>query len=99
MFGEEAYIAPPSVSISENEYRLRQQTLFKQLNVNDLLIIVCNPESARSGDVEYPYRNNSDMLYLCGWKDPSSVLIASNSNGGWKTVLFVQPRNILMEIW
>ena len=99
MFGEEAYIAPPSVSISASEYRLRQQTISEQLNEDDLLIIVCNPESARSGDVEYPYRNNSDMLYLCGWKDPDSVMITRHSKDGWKTELFVQPRDVLMEIW
>ena len=39
------------------------------------------------------------MLYLCGWEDPEAVFVAFNSGEDWVTSLFVQPKDVLMEIW
>ncbi len=87
------------VTISHDEFRSRQARLFSQLRPNDLLIITAPHESRRSNDVHYPYRTSSDMLYLCGWEDPEAVFCAFNDDGNWKTTLFVQPKDILKEIW
>jgi len=100
MFAELAgKIGRPPPPIENAEYRSRQSALMDQLSERDLLII-CSPAPAvRSNDVDYPYRNNSDMLYLCGWHDPDSVLVGRNVDGKWRIELFVQPRDVLMEIW
>lgn len=87
------------MTIDHDEYISRQQRLFSQLRPNDLLIITAPHESTRSNDVHYPYRTSSDMLYLCGWEDPEAVFCAFNDEGNWKTTLFVQPKDILKEIW
>lgn len=87
------------MTIGHDEYISRQQRLFSQLRPNDLLIITAPHESTRSNDVHYPYRTSSDMLYLCGWEDPEAVFCAFNYDGIWKTTLFVQPKDILKEIW
>jgi Xaa-Pro aminopeptidase len=86
-------------SISNEEYRARQSRLFSQLRPNDLLIITAPHESTRSNDVHYPYRTSSEMMYLCGWEDPEAVFCAFNEDGNWKSVLFVQPKDVLKEIW
>ena len=85
--------------IHEDEYRARQSRLLSQLRPNDLLIITAPHESTRSNDVHYPYRTSSDMLYMCGWEDPESVFCAYNEDGQWVTALFVQPSDVLKEIW
>lgn len=87
------------MTIDHDEYISRQQRLFSQLRPKDLLIITAPHESTRSNDVHYPYRTSSDMLYLCGWEDPEAVFCAFNDDGNWKTTLFVQPKDILKEIW
>ena len=87
------------MTISHDEFISRQARLFSQLRPNDLLIITAPHESTRSNDVHYPYRTSSDMLYLCGWEDPEAVFCAFNDGGNWKTTLFVQPKDILKEIW
>ena len=86
-------------SIGNDEYRARQSRLFSQLRPNDLLIITAPHESTRSNDVHYPYRTSSEMLYLCGWDDPEAVFCAFNDDGEWKSILFVQPKDVLKEIW
>jgi Xaa-Pro aminopeptidase len=90
--------AEPS-AISQEEYRSRQSRLFSQLRPNDLLIVTAPHESTRSNDVHYPYRTSSEMMYLCGWEDPDTVLCAYNNDGKWTTALFVQPKDLLKEIW
>ena len=86
-------------AITDAEYRTRQSRLFSQLRPGDLLIITAPHEATRSNDVHYPYRTSSDMIYLCGWEDPEAVFCAYNEDGDWVTTLFVQPKDILKEIW
>ncbi len=88
---------PPA--ISQEEYRARQSRLFSQMRPKDLLIVTAPHESTRSNDVQYPYRSSSEMMYLCGWEDPDAVFCAYNEAGTWKTTLFVQPKDLLKEIW
>ena len=92
-------IGPAPAPISTEEYKTRQMNLLSQLEEHDLLLIPSRPESIRSNDVHFPYRNHSDMLYMCGWEDPESLFMAYFENGNWKTALFVQPKDILKEIW
>ena len=86
-------------SIGNDEFRARQARLFSQLRPNDLLIITAPHESTRSNDVHYPYRTSSEMMYLCGWEDPDAVFCAFNEEGEWKSLLFVQQKVLLKEIW
>ena len=99
MFRAEALASESGPSISNSEYRSRQQRLIEGLDANDLLLVVGNPQSVRSNDVRYPYRNNSDLLYLCGWQEEHSILAIRNLDGNWSVELFVQPNNVLKEIW
>ena len=92
-------VGPEPSKISIEEYKSRQERLFSQLRPDDLLIITAPQESTRSNDVHYHYRTSSDMLYLCGWEDPEAVFTAFNKDGKWFTTLFVQPKDILQEIW
>ena len=51
----------------------------------------------RNGDAEYAFRQNSDVLYLTGWKDPDvAVLLRPNSDKPF--VMFVQPKDPQREI-
>ncbi|HIF46274.1 MAG TPA: M24 family metallopeptidase [Candidatus Poseidoniales archaeon] len=94
-----ASIGPEPAQISLEEYRARQNRLLNQLRPDDLLIIPNPAHSTRSNDVEYPYRTSSDMIYLCGWTDLDSTMVAQQVNGAWEVTLFVQPKDVLSEIW
>lgn len=87
-------------AISHTEYRERQSRMLNQLKPDDLLIICTNQVAKRSNDVNFRFRSNSDMLYLCGWEEEKGVLVAYYKKGkGWEVELFVEPRNVLMEVW
>ena len=83
----------------EAEYRGRQSRFLDKISQDSLVLIPTNPNSIRSNDVHYPFRASSYMLYLCGWTDPESVLMAKHNGNDWVTSLFVQPNDTTAEIW
>ncbi|HEB90790.1 MAG TPA: M24 family metallopeptidase [Deltaproteobacteria bacterium] len=52
----------------------------------------------RSGDTEYPFRQDSDFWYLTGFDHPDAVAILS-TRGEPTYTLFVQPRDRALETW
>ena len=63
--------------ISKSEYRERQEKLYSKLSNNSVLILCSSPTTVRSNDVHHPYRTSSDLLYLTGWSEPDSVMLAT----------------------
>ena len=46
----------------------------------------------RSHDTDYPFRQDSDLLYVTGWEQPDALALFTQS----RFVLFVQPPDPLM---
>ncbi len=84
---------------STDEYRNRQNNFLSQIKENTLVLIPTNPVRIRSNDTTYPYRANSYMMYLCGWNEPEAVFMAFHDSEGWKSSIFVRPRDTHSEIW
>jgi len=84
---------------STDEYRNRQNNFLSQIKENTLVLIPTNPVRIRSNDTTYPYRANSYMMYLCGWNEPEAVFMAFHDSEGWKSSIFVRPRDTRSEIW
>jgi Xaa-Pro aminopeptidase len=62
-------------------------------------IIASAPLQTRSNDTEYPYRQNSDFYYLCGFQEDNSVLILVKTHESIKTILFVEAYNAEHALW
>jgi Xaa-Pro aminopeptidase len=52
----------------------------------------------RNGDAEFGYRQDSDLWYLTGWRDPEVALLLVPGTEQ-PSMLFVQPKNPEMEVW
>lgn len=61
-------------------------------------IFFAAPEATYSHDVQYVYRQNSDLHYLTGFLEPGTVLILAPGHDHPYT-LFVRPRDLEKEIW
>jgi Xaa-Pro aminopeptidase len=72
------------------------------------------PVFTRNNDVEHDYRQDSDLFYLTGFNEPSTVLVmeatapvtspANGANGtaspsAYRSTMFVRPRDPDREIW
>jgi len=82
-----------------NLYAQRVREFASHLAPNSVAIIVSNPESTRSNDTEYEYRQSSDMLYLNAFPEPESALVVTNCGGRLKLIMFVLPKDPIVETW
>lgn len=53
----------------------------------------------KSGDSEYRYRPDSELLYLTGWREGGSVAVLRGHGARRRFVLFVPERDEKMERW
>ncbi len=52
----------------------------------------------RNDDVHFPFRQDSDFLYLTGWNEPGALLIIVGGREP-RSILFSLPKNQLKELW
>lgn len=57
------------------------------------------PTVQRNGDVEHPYRQDSDFHYLTGFEEPGAYAVLQKSGRKHTFTLFVQPGDPEMEVW
>ncbi len=64
-----------------------------------VLIVPAAHHALRNGDVEHPWRQDSDFWFLTGLDEPDSIAVFSPGRGGEEYVLFVRPRDKDAETW
>jgi Xaa-Pro aminopeptidase len=80
-------------------FEQRRRRLMEEMGPGGAAIFPAAPESIRSNDVEYRYRQNSDFLYLTGFPEPNAVCLLLPGHPKDEYVLFVRPRQLEREIW
>ncbi|MEA3228340.1 MAG: aminopeptidase P N-terminal domain-containing protein, partial [Campylobacterota bacterium] len=85
--------------IIEREYRDRREKLGKELAKKSITVLWSSSYQTRSNDTEFPFRQNSNFYYLTGFKEDNSSLIILKSKRKIKTILFVQKKDKLLELW
>ncbi|MCY3412963.1 MAG: aminopeptidase P N-terminal domain-containing protein [Candidatus Heimdallarchaeota archaeon] len=80
------------------EYRMRREMLMKTLG-KGLLILPSLSVSTYSNDVEYIYRQHSNMLYYIGFPEPNTTAVIENDGENIRTHLFVPKRDPEFETW
>jgi Xaa-Pro aminopeptidase len=77
-----------------------RRTRFNQsLDPDSMLILWSAPVRVYSGDVDYPYRQDSNFYYLTGIDQPESILVMLPGQKTRKEILFVRPRDAVREHW
>jgi len=85
--------------INQSEFKKRRQKLMQMLDKNSVAIIPTANEKTRNRDSEYPFRPDSDFIYLTGFNEPESVAVFIPEKKSGKFVLFCRERDPKMEIW
>ena len=86
------------MQLSANVFASRRKKLLESMEEGSAMLLFGAKHVLRNGDAEYPYRQDSDLWYLTGWKAPESALLLV-PGAEEESVLFVQPKNPEMEIW
>lgn len=85
--------------IENKQYRARRQELMASMHPNSIAIISSAPEKIRSRDTHYPYKQNVNLSYLCGFPEPESVLVLIPGREQGEMVLFCREKDLLRETW
>jgi Xaa-Pro aminopeptidase len=85
--------------ITNKEYTARRKELMSLMHSNSIAIISAAPEKVRSRDTHYPYKQNVNLSYLCGFPEPESVLVLIPGRAQGEMVLFCRDKDPLRETW
>lgn len=62
------------------------------------LVVVAHPEHIRNHDVDFPYRQDSNLFYLTGFEEPEAILVFRPGFTP-ETTMFVRRRDPEKETW
>ena len=80
-------------------YKNRRNNLEKSLPENSVLLIPGADMQYRNADSAYAFRQDSSFYYFSGFSEPASLIAIVNNNEGISSIVFVQPKDKLKEIW
>nr|XP_033790974.1 xaa-Pro aminopeptidase 3 isoform X2 [Geotrypetes seraphini] len=97
--------------LTQTEYALRRHQLMSliqkevhyQGGTEHAVILLSNPTFYMSNDIPYPFHQDTNFLYLCGFREPDSILVLQSIPGkslpSHKSILFVPKRDQSRELW
>ncbi len=89
----------PLTGIDAKEFVRRRRQLMRMAGENAILVLPAAPERIRSRDTHYPYRQDSDLLYLTGFPEPEAVLVLVPGRSHGEAILFCRERDPEREGW
>lgn len=94
----ETKMIPPNAATLE-EHARRRRALMRSIGRGGIAVIPGASEQTRNRDVEYPFRQDSDFLYLTGFREADAVAILAPGRPEGEYLLFVRPRDPERETW
>jgi Xaa-Pro aminopeptidase len=77
----------------------RRARVMDRLGPEAVLILWSAPAARYSNDVDYKYRQDSNLYYLTGVTQPDTILMLMPGNETRREILFVKDRNPAQEHW
>jgi Xaa-Pro aminopeptidase len=77
----------------------RRKQLMQAAGEDTILILPAALQRIRNRDTHYPYRQDSDLLYLTGFPEPEAVLVLVPGRVHGETLLFCRERDPDREAW
>ncbi len=85
--------------IKAEEYARRRRQLMSMVGEGALIILRAATQRVRNSDVLYPFRQDSDFLYLSGFREPDAMLVLLADEKGGESILFCRERDPEKEMW
>ena len=90
---------PTPAPIKRTEYVRRRRQLMREAGEESILILPAAAQRLRNGDTHFPYRQDSDFLYLTGFPEPEAVLVLVPGRAHGEAILFCRERDPQREAW
>ena len=85
--------------IAPAEYQARRAALAKSIGPDALLIAFSSEPARRTGDVDWPFRQEDNLLYLTGMNEPDTTLVLLPGERERREIIFARDRDPSNERW
>ena len=85
--------------IKQKEYARRRTQLMEMTGVESVIVLRAATQKFRNNDVGYPYRQDSDFLYLSGFSEPEAMMVLLPAKKGGHSIMFCRERDPTREMW
>ncbi len=89
--------APPE--LTAEDFAARRRALAERVGEEGVVILPANREQQRNRDVHFPFRQDSDFLWLTGFPEPDAIAVFAPGRSEGELALFVRDRDPEREIW
>jgi len=85
--------------IKQKEFAKRRDHLMEIAGQDSVVIVRAATPKIRNNDAHYPYRQDSDFLYLSGFSEPDAMMVLLPEEKGGESIMFCRPRDRHREMW
>jgi Xaa-Pro aminopeptidase len=87
--------------LHSNFYQRNRQNVVGEMEQDSIAILTSHDEYPRSGDTTHPFKQNAELLYLCGidQEDTTLALAPWHHNPEHREILFIKNPSPEMVVW
>ncbi len=85
--------------IKQKEFAKRRQQLMEIAGDEAVIIVRAATQKIRNRDAHYPYRQDSDFLYLSGFSEHNAMIVLLPQENSGRSILFCRERDPEREMW
>ena len=85
--------------MKQTEFKRRRAQLMKMMGKNSIAILPSASQTTRNRDVDFPFRQDSDFLYMTGFNEPDAVMVLIPGRKHGEYVLFCREKDPEQETW
>jgi Xaa-Pro aminopeptidase len=85
--------------MKQAEFKRRRTQLMKMMGKNSIAILPSAAQLTRNRSVDFPFRQESDFLYLTGFSEPGAVLVLIPGRKHGEFILFCREKDPMQETW
>jgi Xaa-Pro aminopeptidase len=85
--------------MDRREFARRRRQLMRMIGRDGIAVLAAAPVRHRNGDIQYPYRQDSQFHYLSGFPEPDAVAVLVPGRPQGEYLLFVREHDPVRESW
>lgn len=85
--------------MNKNEFKKRRASLMQQIGSDNIALIASARRHIRNGDVEFPFRQDSDFYYLTGFSESDALAVFMPNRKQGEYILFCQEYDEKKALW
>jgi Xaa-Pro aminopeptidase len=85
--------------MNPKEFAKRRRQLMRMMGKGSIAILPASVAKIRNRDVDYPYRQDSDFLYLTEFAEPEAVAVLVPGRPDGEFLMFCRARDPKREVW